>query len=262
MIDKTIQVLFLVLIIVLSQSKIQAQTSQDTDTLKAKLLGFAQVNGTFLDGNNEQTLLFGFLDINFTPKKSKWSFLTSNQYTRVSNFGTNNDSDIRNSNWFTFGLKHKVQPQVVIFYENIKRRSLNTRIYGSVGIKLNLINKSNFSLQPTLLIGYTYLNFKSNNFVEVTDFSDKAINTWILTPALRLSAKIPKTNLAMEYLLWYQQDLEVENHRRFYAKAKWQVKIWESLFMNFTIINYYSNLRLRGVKANDFSLTYGFNYNF
>lgn len=233
-----------------------------SDTTKAKLSGFAQLNGTFLDGNNEQTLIFGFVDINFTPKKRNWSFLTSNQYTRVANFGTLNDSDIRNSNWFTFGLKHKIQPQMVIFYENIKRRNLNTRIYGSAGVKFNLVDKINFSFQPALLIGYTYLDFQSNRFVEVTAFEKKEINTWMLTPALQMTAKVPNTNLQMEYLIWFQQDLEVENHRRFYGRAKWEVQIWKGLAMNFTLIHYYANLRLEGIESNDFSITYGFNYNF
>lgn len=238
------------------------QSFSQLDTTSTKLSGFVQLNGTFLDGNNEQTLLFGFADIHFTPKNQNWSFLTSNQYTRVANFGTLNDSDIRNSNWFTFGSKHKIQPQVVIFYENIKRRNLNTRIYGSTGVKFNLVDKANFSFQPTLLVGYTYLHFQNDRFVEVTAFEQKEINTWMITPALQMTAKIPNTNLQMEYLIWFQQDLEVENHQRFYERTKWQVQIWKGLAMNFTLIHYYDNLRLVGVQANDFSLTYGFNYNF
>lgn len=259
---KFVRLSSLMLIFLSIQFEIYAQSNQELDSLKAKLSGFVQVNGTFLDGNNKQTLLFGFADIDFIPKKNKWSFLTSNQYTRVSNFGINNDSDIRNSNWFTFRLQHKVQPQLVVFYENIKRRSLNTRIYGSAGLKFNLLDKANFSFKPAILIGYTYLDFKNNNFIEFDNFTNKEITTWMLTPALQMTAKIPNTNLEMEYLLWYQQDLELATHRRFYARTRWQVQIWKGLSLNFTIINYYANLRLEGVEANDFSLTYGFNYKF
>lgn len=234
--------------------------AQAPDTARIKIeIG---LTGNIQTGNFERLQFINQLNASFDTKTRNWNIHTRHLYLYQSVFGNQSQDDYLTRNFLTYRINQQWDVFGAFFLEKylIKRIDLHTQF--GIGTRWAVIKKPRSLIQIGLMASYSNKVYVAANFEDFDNKGADTIEAFMISPILNSRLVLVPERLFFNLLFWYQQDVAEIQNWRFNLETALLMPVYKGLNLKVSFNNFYENINLVGVQANDTFLTYGVSYRF
>ena len=231
--------------------------AQPVDTARFTLdLG---LTGNVQTGNFERLQFINQLRLSLHSRDRRWNFLSRHLYLYQRVFGNETQNDYLTHTFATRYLSPRLDVFGAIFLEKhlIKRIDLHTQF--GAGVRYALVKSPRAFMQLGLMGSYSNKRYLGANFADFDNGGDPTIEAFFLSPVLNTRFVLAPRRVYFNLLCLYQQDVTVSQNWRFNLESALSMPVHGGLSLKISFNNFYENINLVGVRANDTFLTYGLN---
>ena len=215
------------------------------------------LGGNYNSGNFKKTGLTNSADVTMNNRNDKFGLVSHSQYTYTKTFDLVSENNFLSRTLFYHKFQKRWSAVGIFWIETNKLRQIKPLIQVGGAIQYAwLLNKKGIggiSLGTT----YEHKRFLSDTFSEAKYNGDYDINTPRLFIRVAGKNNIGVSNIAFNYDLFYMPSLQYSNNFRYHAEASVSVPVIKHLNIQAGFQYNYENVRIAGIKPNDFFTSYG-----
>ena len=231
---------------------------QDTSRTNVSL----GLTGSYQSGNFQRVQFINSLDISLNSQNQQWNFLTRHLYLYQTVFGNPTQNDYLGRNFLTYRLNDKADVFGAVFIERYFIKKIDWHTQFGVGTRYKLVHTPRVFLQIGLMGSYSDKQYNGVDFENFDNENSNTITAFFITPVLNTQLVIIPKRLIIKGLGWFQQSVVESQNWRYVIEGQVLMPLRKDLNIKVSVNNFYENINLTGVKANDLFITYGISYQF